>query len=426
MLDRTTPLPVQPFGHLSMMPQTVMTLANGLTLHCCSGGDQPVCRLSLLIPGGNAELGAARAALLAEGRIEGTETLSAEDISDRLDFNGVKFSAVTNDHYIVVAVSMLNHRVADTMPLFTEIVSHPTYPDERIEVLRLKLAAELNTRLRRPSFRASAALQPLVFGESHPLAHVMTDDDIRAVSADNLRQTARKAVNPATMHAYLAGRLTPEIIDTVISALSTLTPAEGINLNIVPYTGAVPPLRLDKHHNDTLQTAIACAIAAPRRSHPDYIKLRYTVMALGGYFGSRLMSNIREDKGLTYGIDASLLGARDGSHVLITASCDNASTDIVIEEIDKELRRMAGEPPQGTELEHLRLFAATSLAEDLDSPFAAAAYYSSQIAIGTPPDYFDRQQRELAALTPDTLAQMAQEYLRPDLTLTVTAGPYVK
>lgn len=423
MLDRSTPLPVKPFGKLALLPQTVVTLPNGITLHCCTGCDQPVSRLSLVIPGGHAEWGPVEATLFAEGLIQGTESLSAEEINNLIDYNGAKWSASPKDHHVVINLTMLNHRAAAIMPLLTEIVCHPTFPEERLEVKRLEYIAKVNTQRQRPTFIALESAAKLACGASHPLAQTITEAEIRAVSIDSLRERARRAINPATIHAYLSGSLTPELIDTAKAALSAIdTGAPGISPNIVPYTPAIAPQRLDIHHPDTLQTAVAIAFATPPRSHPDYIPLRYAVMALGGYFGSRLMSNIREEKGLTYGIDASLRGSLDGSYALIMASCDSAYTDTVIEEVDKELRRMVAEPPQGDELEHLRLFAATSLAEDLDSPFNTVELYSSEILVGTPPDYFERQLSELNALTPDTLAAMTQKYLLPNFALTVTAG----
>ena len=145
-------------------------------------------------------------------------------------------------------------------------------------------------------------------------------------------------------------------------------------------------------------------------------------MALGGYFGSRLMTNIREEKGLTYGINASLMGELQGSYVSITAKCDKNNTDIVLAETEAEIRRLVSEPPCGEELERMRIYAATSLAKTLDTPQSMMQYYQNMICTGTPHDYFTRQFKCINALTPDMIARIAAEYLRSDSIITVVAG----
>jgi len=145
-------------------------------------------------------------------------------------------------------------------------------------------------------------------------------------------------------------------------------------------------------------------------------------MALGGYFGSRLMMNVREEKGLTYGISSYLLGCREGSYVTIAAQCDCDNTALVIDEIKAEMRRLADNPPQGEELSRLKLHAATSLAEILDTPASIMGYYANRLYVGTPDDYFESQQAAINALSGEIIAEMASRYLQPDMLSVVVAG----
>ncbi len=170
------------------------------------------------------------------------------------------------------------------------------------------------------------------------------------------------------------------------------------------------------------QDAIAAGMPGPDRSHSDYIALRLTVMALGGYFGSRLMLNIREEKGLTYGINAALMGTPEGSMLNIAAQCDGRSTDTVISEIGAEMRRMVTDPPTGEELRRLKLHASTDLAEILDTPTSIMGYYANRLYVGTPDDYFERQQKAIETLSPDIISEMAARYLDPSRLTIVTAG----
>ena len=143
-------------------------------------------------------------------------------------------------------------------------------------------------------------------------------------------------------------------------------------------------------------------------------------MALGGYFGSRLMSNIREDKGLTYHISAVLMGEHNESMALVSALCDKSYTEQVVAEISEELRRLAANPPEGEELSRLKLHAMTDLAEMLDNPANVMSYYITQLLVGTPADYFAAQQQALRALSPEIISDMAARYLTPEKMITVT------
>ena len=174
---------------------------------------------------------------------------------------------------------------------------------------------------------------------------------------------------------------------------------------------------------ESMQNAIAMGIPAISRHHEDYVPLRLTVMALGGYFGSRLMTNIREEKGLTYGIGAALMGGHEGSHAYISAKCDSNFTDKVISEIKAELVRLASDPPRGEELERLRMHAYVSLLEILDTPKSIMDYYRTMLIAGTPADYLERQLKGITGLSSDVISEMASKYLRPELLRTSIAGP---
>ena len=156
------------------------------------------------------------------------------------------------------------------------------------------------------------------------------------------------------------------------------------------------------------------------RSHPDYETLRAVVVALGGYFGSRLMTVIREEKGLTYGISAALLGHREGSYITISSQCDNRYTNTVVEEIGKEIARLACEPMSEDELTTLKRYIRSNLAASFDTPFSAMDYFTTQRHVGSPPDYLDRQQRALDRLTPNVIMDFARKYLvEPDKYITI-------
>lgn len=142
--------------------------------------------------------------------------------------------------------------------------------------------------------------------------------------------------------------------------------------------------------------------------------MRNTIYALGGYFGSRLMQNIREDKGYTYGIQAYMLNNIEGASMRISVQTDVSLVDAVIEETRKEMLLLAENPPVGEELDRLRQSLALELAAVVDTPFSVADEYMRQLTGLVPSDFFARRIASLASLSPEIIARTAATYLRPE------------
>ncbi|MDE6206467.1 MAG: insulinase family protein [Muribaculaceae bacterium] len=416
-LDRNVAPRVTPFGHLDMPADIVELLPNGITLHRAVGGTQPVCTVTILISGGMAELGDAVARLMVSQLSDGSEHYDAEAFADEMDFYGVRQSARVDSHYIVVEASMLSERLPDALPVVLDAILYPAFPADRLEVHKARLCEVLKMAANDPAVFVDDKMRPLVMGAYHPLAQVLTPELVMEVSTEQLRRAHRRVMNPAAFNVYLSGRVSEDALDALRACLGNLTcpDSEPIALDIRPFdynaTGTVHTyVMANKQLN---QAGIKMTLPAPDRAHPDYVPLRYAVMALGGYFGSRLMSNIREEKGLTYGISASLIGYRDGSYVEISTLTDFSYTEQVIEEIKAELVNLATNPPRGDEFDRLHRHAGTALAELLDNPTSVMSYYAGRLLVGSPDGYFDRQQEVLAALTPELISAIAARYLSP-------------
>ena len=134
------------------------------------------------------------------------------------------------------------------------------------------------------------------------------------------------------------------------------------------------------------------------------------------------MTNIREEKGLTYGISATLMGYIDGAYIQISADTDNRHVERLIEEVRHEIKRMATEPPRGEELERLRQHALSAQAATLDSPLNIIDHYVTAVVSGMPDGYFNARQKTIEALTSGKLAEMAERYLKVDSLRTAIAG----
>lgn len=423
-IDRTVAPEIRPFERMTIPEQKTETLANGLTLHTYCGGDQPVCRLVILIPYSAGSLRSqALPTLLPAMILAGSRGMTADEIDDRLDFCGVRPSGKATPKYIQLSVNLLTKYSREIFKLLAEVYSAPTFDSTRLEACKNRIIANILTSRSQPITLATEKLNELYYGPGHCMAQVLMPEDVAAVSARDLNEFHNRIFNPAKIQLFLSGLLNEEIIGYAREAFSSLTAeSRGEDFTTELANPVATPCSAMVAVPDAFQSAVTIGIPSISRMNPDYIPLRYTVMALGGYFGSRLMSNIREDKGLTYHISAVLMGDSAESLALISALCDKSFTDRVVSEISDELRRLVSNPPAGEELERLKRHAMTELAEILDNPTNVMNYYITRLLVGIPANYFESQQRELIALTPEVISTMASRYLTQDRMITVTTG----
>lgn len=422
-LDRSIPPAIKPFGDLSIVPPRVLTLDNGIKLTVVDQGEQEVNRLTVSWEGGADDVDTFSTLKLATDMMrEGTAARSGAGISETLDYNGSWLKCGYNSHYTSLVVHSLNSRVKDVFPLMTEIISDPVFPVREFEVLRDKMASQKQVEMERVTYYARRDSRRLIYGEKHPASVEETPNVIRAISRDEVVDMHHRLTSHSTCELFLAGRITPQIEDWVNLTFGTLcNNSQGVAMRVVPIEPS-ETRRVVTTRQGALQSAVVMSIPTILRSHPDYIELRLAVMALGGYFGSRLMTNIREDKGYTYGISASLMGSREGSAISISSQCDNRYVNSLIDEVRNEIIKLSSEPMSDEELLRMRQFAMTSLAAILDSPFSIMDYYENMRVVPTPPDYFERQLKAINALTPQRIAALAEKYMLLDELRVAIAG----
>lgn len=423
MLDRTIAPETRPFGFRKLPAETVEILPNGITFHRYSGGDQPVCNLLVSFSGGVQETPTEYEAQMAMSMLqEGTAKYSGADIAEILDFNGARFIRSTSAHRSGVNITMLNSGADEVLTLLADMLTAPSFPADAVEAAKNVATSQLQINSSKVSFLADKECARMIWGDSHPTSKVATEEEIRAISRNTLSAWYSRMASGRTCHVFLSGLLDDRLVDKVRDFLLSLNLAgEGVESLIIPMSPAAAGVNFVEKEG-ARQNAVAAAIPAIPRSHPDYIPLRLAIVALGGYFGSRLMANIREEKGYTYGISSYLAGSLEGSFTGIAAQCDMTYTEPVITEIRNELRDLVLNPPSGEELRRLKLFCSTSLIETLDSPISIMGYYATSLFAGIPDGYFEAQQRAIEALTPDTIAEMAEKYLRPDDLRIAVAG----
>lgn len=422
---RKTAPAVSDFPKLSLPKVETVTLPNGVRLHMLDNSLQPVVRVSIMYPSGLAESPDRYAlSLLPETIRESSADMTGAEFSELLDYYGAWLTSGVAAHHFMLTLHALTESFDSVFPAVMKAIGTPSFKADEVDAIIRRKSAAARVSRDKVATIARQSLNCMLFGEGHPaVAEPDIPEDILKVTPDRIRREWQQVVMNNTPQVFVAGNTSNvrRLIEEVFSN-DIYGSGPGRPITVTPYGENGRRSESFTKKPGSLQSAVYMAIPTIGRKHPDYIDLRLATIALGGYFGSRLNSVIREEKGLTYGITASLYGIPEGAHLQIQSQTDNAFVSELIKETESEINRLKTEPLTSEELSALKRNAMSGLAATLDSPFNIMDLKINEITVGTPPDYFYSQQEAISRLTSEKIMEIARKYFDTDKLIISVAG----
>ncbi|HEY6746700.1 MAG TPA: pitrilysin family protein [Mycobacteriales bacterium] len=426
LAEGVVPKTVPPLGPVPKVKQPTAAervLPSGLRVVAVRRPGVPLVEMRLRIPfSGTAASHPARSSVLANTMLAGTQERNQVELAAALQTLGADLSVSSDSDRLVVGGAVLRTGLADLLALVAEVVGSASYPAREVAGERSRLAERLAILRSQPSVLVGEALNQRLYG-SHPYAHELpTVDAVQAVTAGQLRRLHADRVRPEGSLLVLVGDLSPaRALDTVEKALSGWTgSAAGRALPPLPAVRPQPLLLVNRP--GSVQSSIRLGGPAVRRDAPDYPALQLANLIYGGYFSSRLVENIREDKGYTYGPHSRITHSVAGSRLVVDADVATAVTAPALLEIGYELGRMATLPVKPEELQDVRQYAVGSLALSISTQAGLASTLSALIGVGLGLDWLREHPRRLAAVTLEETFEAARRYLAPAGMVTVVLG----
>lgn len=392
---------------------TQVPLGCGNTANVQASPDNELVKMTLVIPGGKCEMGRVESVAGLNMLKEGTRSHNGEQLAEMLDFNGAEFSCGASDHYGLVSVRGLRRNFDKVLPLVFEMLAEPVYPEAALDACRRSLATQLQVQLSTAVYNATLNAQRQMAGSDHPLGQAPSLERILGISAAGLEALRTRWLNPRDFGIYVCGAVDDAVlrlIDDGMGALPRLSTGNPIAFTPMKPCG---PCRDNIELPDSLQHSLQAWLPAPDISSPDYRALRVAVQALGGYFGSRLMQNIREDKGYTYGISAALNWRPELSAVQIACECDARYIDGVIAELHAELDGMADHLLSDDEFRRVMLNLSSWLATMGDTTESVQGRHVTLATSCMPADYYEQLRQGLPTVTVEDIARVSARYFRP-------------
>ncbi|MEV0727529.1 pitrilysin family protein [Polymorphospora sp. NPDC050346] len=412
--------PLGPSRKLKPPKETERTLPNGLTVLAIRRPAVPLVEVRLRVPFARAHL--ARSALLSQTLLSGTATMSTVDIAAELQTVGGALSAGLDPDRLVVSGNGLVTGLDRILDILAEVLTGAAYPKTEVAVERDRLVDRIQVAQSQPSHLARAALLRRMYG-SHPYAVQTPEvDQVEAVRPGQLRALHAARIHPAGATLVLVGDFSPgKALDSAERALAGWTGA-GANVTLPPAPPLAPAPLLLVDRPGAVQSSLRMALPAVERTHPDHAALQLANLVFGGYFSSRWVENIREDKGYTYGPHSLIEHSEAGSSLVLAAEVATEVTGPALLETLYELGRLASLPPKEDELEQARQYALGTLQLGMSTQAGLASLASTYAGFGLRLDYLTEHSARLAKATREDVAAAAAKYLAPAGAVTVVLG----
>ncbi|HHM21166.1 MAG TPA: insulinase family protein, partial [Bacteroidetes bacterium] len=305
MIDRATMPPIRQMPLLKVPRPDVWFMSNGIPVYEIDLGTQEIVKLELVFFAGRPfeqKKLAARATLAMLK--EGTRNYSPAAIAETMDFYGATLLCPLHTDTSVVQLYSLSKHFEKVLPILAEVVSAPLFPQKELDNFIQRNQQRLQVELTKNDVLAYRHFTELLFGEDHPYGYNSFPETYAALSRDDLRRHFELNFTTGNCSVFLSGKISPHIRELVDEHLGhSLLKGEKREAHISAPNSS--PLKTELKKGDKSQRAIRIGCRTFTRRHEDYTGMYVLNTLLGGYFGSRLMTNIREQKGYTYNIYSS-------------------------------------------------------------------------------------------------------------------------
>ena len=417
MLDRTIPPEIKDAVDFNVqLKQTEnYILDNGVPVYSINAGAQELTMIELIFYAGNwyeeQNIVAATTNYLLKN---GTSKKSAFEINEHFEYYGAYLNRNCYNEVANLTLHCLNKHLKDVLPVVSELITDSVFTEEEIRIYKQNQIQRLKVSLQKCEFVANRFIDEYLYGYHHPYGRYTSIPDFQALHREQILKFFKDYYVNGKCIILAAGKLPGDIFSQLNAVFGHLP----INKNSIGETNfSVAPSAQKKQRiiNDAngVQGAIRIARPFPNRRHPDFMKVQVLNNLFGGFFGSRLMSNIREDKGYTYGIHSYFENHIHDSAWMVSTEAGRDVCEATISEVYKEMEMLKSEPADEEELLLVRNYMIGTILGDLDGPFQIINRWKNYVLNDLDESYFYNSINTIKTISAEEIQQLAQKYLEP-------------
>ncbi len=422
-IDRTIAPPVRVVEDIRWKPPQEIVFSGGTRLYMIPSPALEAVRLDMVFPG---SLWTEHKPLVSETTIntlrEGTRQRDAATIAELFDYYGSYMITYNTRDYAGISLYSLSRHTGEVLEILEEILRNPLFPEKEVQTWLKQEQQSFIIEAEKMSYQSHAVFREKIFGADHPYGEQRQISHYGQVHPSDLQRWHGENIHCNNCFMVLTG----EITDDLLKDLEARFGGEQDKKSAVPrQVSPSPPPSQTKvciRRESALQSAITLGKRTINRDHPDFPALSFTLTLLGGYFGSRLMRNIREEKGYTYGISASVKPLKRDAYLSIHTEAGAEVCTPALKEIYKEIRLLRETPPGEEEMTLVRNYLMGNLLQSLDGALARSDMVKRLAAAEIPFDYLDRFAREINGMTARKVTETARRYLDPGEMTETVAG----
>ena len=409
-LDRTIPPAFRTIQTVQFPSHQSVMLDNGQPLFVANVGEQPVVRVEVLFEAGTWHEDVDGASFFGVKMLtEGTQKRTSAQISGHFDQIGAFVDLSHTPDRANIMVYGLTKHLGAILEMLSELIHEATYPEKEFNDLRNISLQNLRINLEKNAYVATTTFKERLFGATHPYGKSQNEKSITALSVADLQNFYTNRIKARPFRVFLSGQVGDAEVALVNQYLGQhlVVPSPEVNkpLEIVSQT---EPLWVEKA--DAVQSSVRVGRMLFKRQHPDFYRMIVANEILGGYFGSRLMRNIREEKGFTYGISSSIVPMRQAGYWAIGTDVKKEFAQATLDEIQKEIHRLQTELVPENELETVKNYLAGEFAGSLNTPFEIADRVRLMVLEGLDVEFYSNYIQRLRVVTAEDIQKMANQY----------------
>ena len=399
---------------LSLKPYEKFVLKNGVDVYTVNAGAEEVLSLEWVFNAGNCyedkNLVAASANFLLRN---GTSNKTAFQLNEHFEYYGSYLNRACHHETATISLHTLTKHVNELLPVVREMITDSILPEEELSTYKQNQKQRLKVSLKKSDFIAGREIDVCLYGKDHPYGKYSSLEEYETLQRDELMSFYNRFYKNGKFIIFAAGKL-PVNLEQLLNDQFGDLPVGNISLAPNKITPAIEKKYRITNDSAGVQGSIRIAREFPNRHHPDFLKAQILNTLFGGFFGSRLMSNIREDKGYTYGIHSYVQNHIQSTAWMISTEAGKDVCEATIAEVYKEMNLLKTELVEDDDLKLVQNYMMGSILGDLDGPFQIIARWKNYILNGLDESFFYNAINTIKDITPTDIQQLAQKYLNPE------------
>ncbi len=417
-LDRTQAPPFQLSRNYSLAQPEVFQLSEEIRFFLFRDIQQDVVKLEMVFSAGKwFESKPGISHFTSQMLQKGTLARNSFQVAEAIDSLGAHLEITPGFDVVSISLFSLRKNLLAAFRIVIELLSEPAFDESELRLMKDIFIQNLKVNNEKPSVVASKEIRKAVFGNDHPYGSAIVESEVAQITSADLKQFFQKELKLNSV--FLVGRLSPEEVDQITRLIPTTLLRKKTSPMYTPTTGKSVVIRKEGSVQTSIRLGKKCIARADNLKYFDAVMFNHL---LGGYFGSRLMKNIREEKGLTYGIYSSLHHFQNDSFWLIGAEVNRENATRAIDEIRFEIKALQNELVSQDELEVARNYFIGSWQSENSTLFSVAEKIQTLHLHGLPEDYYAHLLEYIQHITPVQIQSIANTYFDTSDIIEVQVG----